>query len=237
MAFLDLPRRRLVPELMDTEPVAYAEFRTCLRHLEAINRATGAYRPTLRWLDRVVARHGRGTPLRVLDAGSGHGDMLRRIHRWAARRGVAVELTGVDLNPWSARAAREAAPDGPAIRYLTADLFALPEDERPDVIVSSLFAHHLDDGQLVAFLRWMEGRARLGWFVNDLHRHAVPLAAVRAAVAVLPVSRLVVHDAPVSVARAFTRDDWTRLLAGAGLGAAARVAWFVPFRLCVGRIR
>ncbi|WP_029009359.1 methyltransferase domain-containing protein [Azospirillum halopraeferens] len=237
MAFLDLPRRRLVPELMDTLPVDYAEFRTCLRHLEAINRATGAYRPTLRWLDRVAARHGAERPLRVLDAGAGHGDMLRRIAARAARRGVAVELTGVDRNPWSARAAREAAPDGPPIRWLTADLFALPEEERPDVIISSLFAHHLDDAQVVAFLRWMEGRARLGWFINDLHRHAVPLAAVRAAVAVLPVSRLVVHDAPVSVARAFTRADWLRLLAEAGLEGVARVEWFAPFRLCVGRIR
>jgi hypothetical protein len=42
------------------------------------------------------------------------------------------------------------------------------------VIVSSHFAHHLSDADLVRFLRWMEGAARLGWFVNDLHRHWLP---------------------------------------------------------------
>lgn len=237
MAWLDLPRRRLVPELMDGEPVPYEEFRECLRHLAGINRASGAYRPTLRWLERVAARHPEARPLRVLDVGSGYGDMLRRIAGWARRTGRPVELTGVDLNPWSAKAATEAAEPGEAIRYVTADCFALPDHERPDVIISSLFTHHLDDPQLVRFLRWMEGRARLGWFVNDLHRHAVPHRFVAAAVRVLPFNRLVVHDAPVSVARSFTRRDWEERLAEAGLAGQAEVRWMLPFRLCVGRLR
>lgn len=237
MAWLDLPRRRLVPELMDGEPVPYEEFRECLRHLAGINRASGAYRPTLRWLGRVAAHHPEARPLRVLDVGSGYGDMLRRIAGWARRTGRPVELTGVDLNPWSARAALEAAEPGEPIRHVTADCFALPEQERPDVIISSLFTHHLDDPQLVRFLNWMEGRARLGWFVNDLHRHAVPHRFVAAAVRVLPLNRLVVHDAPVSVARSFTRRDWEERLAEAGLAGQAEVRWMLPFRLCVGRLR
>jgi SAM-dependent methyltransferase len=240
-----LARRSLRPELMDGEQVPFEEFERCLRELERINRWTFAYRPTLAWLDRVVRARppGRppGRPLRVLDVGSGHGDMLRRVAAWARRRGVPVSLTGVDLNPWSERAAREAAP-GLDVRWVTADVFdlpagALPEGGSFDVVLSALFTHHLDDASLLRFLAWMEENAALGWFVNDLHRHAVPLAAARAIGAALPVGRLVAHDAPLSVERAFTRADWRDLLARAGLDGVARVEWFMPFRLCVGRIR
>ena len=57
-------------------------------------------------------------------------------------------------------------------------------------------------------------------------------------VASLPVNRLVVHDAPLSVARAFTRADWERLLADSRLRpGAVSVEWFTPFRYGVGRIK
>ena len=46
------------------------------------------------------------------------------------------------------------------------------------------------------------------------------------------------HDAPVSVARAFTREDWDRLLVQAGLDPAkVSVEWFFPFRYGVGFTR
>ena len=53
----------------------------------------------------------------------------------------------------------------------------------------------------------------------------------------LPVNRFVVHDAPLSVARAFTVTDWERLLAEAGSPGAVSVEWFTPFRYGVGRIK
>jgi SAM-dependent methyltransferase len=220
-----MSHRRLVPELMDGA-VSEPEMADCLRQLAVINQISGAYRPTLAWLDSLPKPLPR--PLRIVDVGSGQGDMLRRIAGWAARRGVAVELTGLDRNPQAARLA-----EGRDIRWVTADLFAYGEPA--EVVVSSLFAHHLDDGQVVRFLRWMEERAGLGWFVNDLHRHWLPHAVVRAAAAALPVNRLVAHDAPVSVGRAFTPEDWRRLLAEAGI--AASIARVFPWRLCVGRVK
>lgn len=234
-AVFDLARRSRDLELMDTEEVGFAEFRECLAHLEAINRASLAYRPTLAFLDALARRHP-GRPLAILDIGFGHGDMLRAIHAWAARKGVAVTLDGVDLSPWAAKAAALATPPDAPIRYHEGDVF---DWERPaDVMLSSLFAHHLPDEALIRFLRRMEARARLGWFVNDLHRHAIPYAFVRAAAAILPVNRMVKHDAPLSVARAFTREDWRGLIARSRIDASrVRIDWFFPFRWGVGAMR
>ena len=105
-------------------------------------------------------------------------------------------------------------------------------------MMSSLFAHHLDDPDLVRFLARMEAGARIGWFVNDLHRHPLPYHAFRALSAAMGWHRFVRHDGPVSITRAFVAADWRRLLAEAGIPpGAANIAWHLPFRLCVGRVR
>ncbi len=227
----DLGRRSDALERMDADDAPFPAFEQCLRHLAAINRASGAYRPTLAWLDRLPRRDA---PLHVLDVGSGHGDMLRRVAAWGRRRGVALRLTGLDANPWSARAAAEATAEADGIVYRTGDAFAW--DEPVDAVISSLFAHHLNDAALTRFLRRMGEVARVGWFVNDLHRHPVAFHAVRLAAAALPVSPMVRHDAPLSVARAFTPAEWRAALAAAGV-EGAEVRWWFPFRLCVGWLR
>jgi SAM-dependent methyltransferase len=233
----DFSRRAATPELMDTEPTGFETFRDCLADLAQVNRLTLAYRPTLAFLER-LRRAGRldGRTLRIVDVGSGYGDMLRRIDRWARSRGVAVDLAGVDLNPWSAQAARAATPPDRPIRWLTADCFAYEGEF--DLVISSLFTHHLDDATLIRFLAWMEDRARLGWFVNDLHRLAFPYYGFGLLAWLMRWHRFVRHDGPVSIARAFRPAEWRGLVSAAGLDASkVGVARVFPFRLCVARVK
>ncbi len=238
MTSLDFQRRATLAEWMDDETVDYPTFRACLVDLAKANRWTLAHRPTLAFLDR-IRRRGlwpSARPLRLVDVGAGHGDMLRAIDRWCARRGLAVDLVGVDLNPWSARAAAEATAPGRPIRWVTADAFADPQPA--DVIVSALFTHHLPDPAIVRFLALMEASARIGWFVNDLHRHPLPHAAFALLSRAMRWHPFVRHDGPVSVARAFTAEDWRRLIAEAGLDRLPiEVRWRFPFRLCVARLK
>ncbi len=229
----DLARRSAAAELMDTDCTDAADYAACLRDLARVNTLTLARRPTLAWLDRAMRRRGRGEAVSVYDVAYGHGDMLRAIARWARRRGRPVRLGGVDLNPGAAAAARAASP-GLALDLQTGDVLAA-EPARPDYIVSALFTHHLTDDQVVAFLRWMEANAGRGWFVNDLHRHVVPLRFFRLLARLMRWHRFVQHDGAVSIARAFRRAEWLRLLAAAGVPGEVR--WVFPFRLCVGRLR
>jgi 2-polyprenyl-3-methyl-5-hydroxy-6-metoxy-1,4-benzoquinol methylase len=167
--------------------------------------------------------------------GFGDGDMLRAIARWAQRRGLSAELTGIDLNPLSKAAAEASASPGAPIRYLAGD-YAELAGERFDCVVSSLVAHHMSQDELLAFLRFMEAEAAAGWFVNDLHRHGFAYSAWPLLARAMGWHRIVRLDGHTSIARSFRPAEWRALLGEADIGAAIVRRRF-PFRLCVERLR
>lgn len=226
---MTLATRSQAEELMDADDLDAATYADVVGDLASVNTVTMARRPTLDFLARAIA--GRKT-FRLLDVGFGDGDMLRRIARWAAARGIAAELIGVDLNPRSEQAARAHGGD---IRYVTGD-YADLVDEPWDVIVSSLVAHHMTRDQLVAFLRFMERHASAGWFVNDLHRHGFAHWGFPILATLARWHPIVRHDGTLSIARSYRPDEWPPILAEAGISAAT-VRRVFPFRLCVERLR
>jgi SAM-dependent methyltransferase len=218
-------------------PCTREQLRACLQDIARTNRWTFAYRPVLRWLDAFRgAPSALGRPLRILDIGSGYGDTLRRIERWASARGIAAELTGLDLNPDATAIASEATPATSKIHWVSSDVFAYTPTRPVDLVVSSLFAHHLSDEEIVRFLQWMEQHARLGWFIGDLSRAAVPYYFFRAIAKCARLHPFVQYDGPVSIARSFVPEDWRRMCAVAGLADHdVLIHSFRPARLCVAR--
>jgi 2-polyprenyl-3-methyl-5-hydroxy-6-metoxy-1,4-benzoquinol methylase len=209
---------------------SYEEYRDCLRSLEKVNRWLLGYRPTLAWLKRLPP--GFRDPVHIVDVGCGGGDLLRQIAAWARKHGIAVRLTGIDLNPHATRAASESTPEELGITWVTGDAMAYQPEQTMDIAVSSLMAHHLEDEEIVALLRWMEATALVGWFINDLERDEWSYRMFKW----VPWHRIVRHDGPVSFRRAFRREDWLRLLAAAELPLEAlTVERWRPGRLCVGR--
>jgi 2-polyprenyl-3-methyl-5-hydroxy-6-metoxy-1,4-benzoquinol methylase len=234
---VDLSRRAApseLPEWMD-EPCSYKDFRECLVDLRQVNRLTLSYRPTLNFLDRVVAPAKPQQPLRIVDVGSGGGDMLRCVERWAKRKGIAVALTGIDLNPYAARASKELTADESVIQWMTSDAFAYAE--RVDVVLSSLFTHHLEEAEIVRFLAWSDAVAQQGWFVNDLVREVTPYRLFGVLANVMRWHRFVRHDGPVSFRRSFREEDWQRMVEAGVETTAIRLARWSPGRLCVEHIK
>jgi trans-aconitate methyltransferase len=214
----------------------YEDFRDCLRSLAQINRWLLGYRPTLAWLKHLP--HVARDPLHIVDVGSGGGDLLRQIASWAQRHGIAVQLTGIDLNPFAARAAAEATPKDLGIVWVTGDALNYRPERSVDIIVSSLMAHHLEDEEIITLLRWMEATARLGWFINDLERSEWSCRMFGWLEKVAAWHRFVRHDGPVSFRRAFRKEDWVRLLTAAQVPRdAVTLEHWRPGRLCVGRWR
>jgi hypothetical protein len=105
-------------------------------------------------------------------------------------------------------------------------------DQPPDIIFSSLFCHHFTNEELERQLQWMQRHARVGFFVNDLHRHPLAYYSIKWLTAIFSKSYLVKNDAPLSVLRGFSRKEWQQLLNNAGI-VNFSVSWKWAFRWLV----
>jgi SAM-dependent methyltransferase len=219
-------------------PCSYEELRACLRHLAWVNRLTRAHRPVMRWMERVAESIESKRPLKIVDVGCGYGDMLRGIERWAARRGVAVELVGVDVNTNAVRAAREATPAASRIAWVHGTARASPEAAGADLVTAAGMMHHLPEVEIVRLLEWMERTTRVGWFIVDLHRKPVPYRVFAAVTRFGWWHPFIRPDGLASIRRSFLAEDWQRMCSAAGLDAGAvTLREHRPARLCVERMK
>lgn len=230
-----LEERVIAEELMDAEDLLEADYVAVVHDLARVNTITLARRPTLGFLDRILARRDPMLPpLRILDVGFGDGDMLRAVHRWATRVGQPVDLIGIDLNPRSLTAARAATPPDMVIDWRIGDYADLAGGDW-DVILSSLVAHHMTHQELIGFLAFMDAETREGWFVNDLHRHGFAYMGYPLLATLMRWHPIVRHDGRLSIARSYRAHEWPPILAEAGVTGAVVERHF-PFRLCVSKL-
>ena len=203
---------------MDDLTLATDDLRQNLDELETINTWLGGYQPVLDALRRLRPRLATGQPLRLADLGSGGGDTLRHIARWARQKAVFVQLTGIDANLFMLEYAAAKSQAYPEISYRQLDIFSPEFQKQPyDIVTCSLFCHHFTDEELVTLLRQWQAQAQVAVIINDLHRHWLAYYSIKWLTRLLGGSYLVRLDAPMSVARAFRRADWVRLLAAAGV--------------------
>ncbi len=231
-----LVTRAIAEELMDADDLDAGTYAAVVHDLAKVNTLTMARRPTLNFIKKISLRHDPMLgAIRILDVGFGDGDMLRRIAKWAAQIGQDIDLVGIDLNPRSALAAREATPSSLNIDYRTGDYAALAR-EQWDVILSSLVAHHMTHQQLIDFIRFMDGHAEAGWFINDLHRHGFAYLGFPLLAKIMRWHPIVRHDGQLSIARSYRPHEWPTILNEAGI-RGAKIARKFPFRLCVSKIQ
>jgi SAM-dependent methyltransferase len=223
----DLSHRSAEHEMMDGGIGSFALFNESLKQIETVNRLTLGYRPILSWLERQLPRESE--PVTILDIGCGRGDLLRRIWARGKKRHIPLHLIGVDIDPWSAPAARKATPAAMNINYRTGNAFSM--NVAADFIICSHVTHHMTNAEIVDFINWLDTHAKRGWMIADLHRHVIPYIFAKFLLFFAPVNPMVRNDGAVSVARAFTRTDWELILAKAGV--AAEIRWRFPFRYSI----
>jgi ubiquinone/menaquinone biosynthesis C-methylase UbiE len=113
---------------------------------------------------------------------------------------------------------------------LIGDALDLPFQDRSfDIAMASLFFHHLSNEDCVRVLAQMWRIARRRVIINDLHRHAIAYFSIRVLTRLLSRSRMVRHDAPVSVRRSFRPAELMDIARRAGV--PARVYRSFPYRL------
>ena len=114
-------------------------------------------------------------------------------------------------------------------RFIVSNYILVRFNSNPDIIFSSLFCHHFKDPDLVSMFRWMNENSRLGFFINDLHRHTLAYHSIKWLTRAFSNSYLVKNDAPLSVLRGFKKKELEQLLIKAGIRRFS-IHWKWAFR-------
>jgi 2-polyprenyl-3-methyl-5-hydroxy-6-metoxy-1,4-benzoquinol methylase len=222
-------QRSYKKELLDRDDIPFADIHKNMAELDIINSRLGGHAITIKGLEALLQNKLFQNPILVLEIGCGGGDNLRVLKEWAARKNISVQLTGVDINEACIHFAK-AQSHNEGIRFICSDYKAVSLQQ--DVVFSSLFCHHFTDEELVAMLQWMQHHTKLGFFINDLHRHPLAYHSIKLLTRLFSKSYLVKHDAPLSVQRGFKRREWVQLFQKAMLPYFS-IRWMWAFRWLV----
>lgn len=196
-------------ELLDQPDIPFDDIRRNMHELDLINTWLGGHDITLTGIRKLA---GQRKDLHICEIGCGGGDNLRAIVRKlqspdSGRRSAGLRITGIDLKPTCIQYARERWDLPIDTEWIVSDYQKVVFDEKPDIIFSSLFCHHFTDEGVKAVFAWCAANSKLGFFMNDLHRHPLAYHAISLLTRLFSQSYLVKNDAPLSVTRGFSRRE------------------------------
>ncbi|MER3417404.1 MAG: nucleotide-binding protein [Gemmataceae bacterium] len=221
----DWSARRCQAELMDRADVPSHEHEQALADLARLNRSSLAAWALWRQIGPLAQKCAR--PLRCLDLATGGGDIPITLARWARQRGISLELAGCDRSPTAVRwAQRQAELSQVPVHFFVCDLLAEPLPENFDILMCSLFLHHLVEADAIRLLKKMAHAARALVLVSDLERSALHYGLVWLATRLLVSSPIVRYDGPVSVRAAYSVAEVAHLARRAGWRDFRILRWF-----------
>jgi len=172
--------RSYTPELLDADTIPSKDLFQNLKELNTINTLLGGHAVSLRGLKQFDLKKDR--TYHVLDIGCGGGDNLIYLAKWARKKGLNLQFTGVDLKADCLTYAKEQCKEFPEITFIQADYRHLENmGNTYDICFSALFCHHFTEADLQTLVS-------------------------------TPNSYLVKNDAPLSVQRAFKKKDFAAFL-------------------------
>ncbi len=225
----DLTHRSGQSELLDDDSIPFDAIRQNMQELNVINRLLGGHAITISGLKKLLAGSIRREVITICEIGCGGGDNLKAIDAWCQRSSLAAKFIGIDIKDTCIEYAKVQYPSM-EVTWVVADYREVSFSEtRPDIIFSSLFCHHFSDAALPGMLQWMKQHCTIGFFINDLHRHLLAYYAIKWITSIFSRSYLVKNDAPLSVARGFTKAEWKKIIGEAGF-VHCTIEWKWAFR-------
>ena len=150
-----------------------------------------------------------------------HGRLagLLRLAARARRNGIGMEIDGCDISPVAVQHATELAQQHRFnnLQFLTVDAIHGTLDGPYDVVMCSLFLHHLPEDEARTLLERMRELATHRVLVNDLLRTGLGYALAWVGCRLLTRSPVVHTDGPLSVRAAFSLEEVRQLAEECGL--------------------
>ena len=218
-------------EMMDAPDIPVKLLHKNLRELDILNRYLGGHSISIEGIKRLMV--DRQKVYHIVDLGCGSGDVLKYIARWARSNHFQVKLTGVDKNWMALQYLGINCFDYPEIEGVVCDYKDFMKTERKiDIVHSSLFCHHLDNNELMELFRYLKTYTQIGFVINDLQRSSIAYYSVWFLTRMLNGTALSKHDGPISVLRAFTRNELEKLFNEADIKEFS-IKWRWAFRYLV----
>ena len=217
-------------EIMDDLSCSGTVVNKSLAELDTINKWLGGNRVTINGVEKLLANKKIPDVITIADLGCGSGEMLKLINEWAQRIKHSVSLTGFDANDSVTAYARSHLKDLHNAELITMDI--LSEEfkfQKFDIVVATLFFHHFTSEQLVDFFKQLRHQVRIGIVINDIHRHWLAYYSIQLLTRLFSRSPMVIHDAPLSVLRAFSKNELVDILKKADV-ANFSIQWCWAFR-------
>jgi SAM-dependent methyltransferase len=225
------PPRSSAKELLDVPAIPVHDLQGNLEDMRRLNHCLGNRRLMLTVFRRLWRRAGQPKNWRILDIGTGAGDIPAAMTRWGQRHGIHLCTVAIDTHWEVVRYARATVQSNPTVAVLQADGLCMPFQNRSfDLVVCSTMLHHLSWHEGIALLRAMAAVTRYGLVVNDLVRSPLHHYGAKLLLSVLTRNHLTRHDGPLSVLRAYTRSEVRDMARAAGL-LGAQVSTVLTYRL------
>ena len=220
---LDLRTRHLQAELMDDPSLDGVSHEQALTGLRRINWWSRTDVAVWRAIRRNLTGDSFDRPISVLDIASGGGDLAIRLSIRAERAGIPLNIEGCDISQTAIQfATRQALASNCAnIRFTLCNALQEPLPQAQyDVVMCSLFLHHLKVEDAVLLMEKMKTAARSLVLIDDLQRTRLGYSLAWLGCRLLTRCHVVHVDGPMSVEGAFTIDETKKLAERAGIGNA-----------------
>ena len=214
-----LSRRDRQPELMDQPGLDEDSHRRALEGLRTTNSICRTAQVVWRGIRDADILSNSGRSLRILDIAAGGGDVLLGIAQLATRSGIVMEAHGCDINATAVDHAQSAARRSgiPNVRFFQFNALVDPLPTDYDLLMCTLFLHHLSEQDASQLLRHMAQAARQGVLVDDLRRTRFGYFYAWLGGRLITRSRIVHVDGPLSVRAAYTIEEVRQLTSNAGM--------------------
>jgi ubiquinone/menaquinone biosynthesis C-methylase UbiE len=226
---IDFKKRSHQKEILDRENIPFSDIALNLKELNFINSYLGGHSITIQGFKQLLENK---QTIFVCEIGCGGGDNLNYINQYCKKKGIKSSFAGIDINSECIDFAKGHSTIKNA-NFIVSDYKKVDfKDQKPDIIFSSLFCHHFSERELVEMMQWMKRNSKIGFFINDLHRHPIAYLSIKFFTRLFSKSYLVKNDAPISVLRGFKKKEWKETFEKAGIENYS-IDWKWAFRFLI----
>lgn len=222
-------RSREVEEMDDLE-LSGEVLEQTLKDLSKVHRMLGGHQQAMGWMNDLWKIDS--DIRQIVDFGCGGGDSLFSMHKWGRKKGIELELTGMDANASIIQYARQQAHNR-RIDFKTGDIFNVEDIKAccpADVAVFSLFLHHFSDEDILSILKTCLDVGIRYVIISDLQRSKWAYRLFQIATKVVPFSPMARADGLLSIKKGFNRDELYGLLKNSPYSAVHSLNWKWAFR-------